>query len=119
MKIFLPLLALILLAPTVTATSKPDNQTLATDHAPTPSVKKDDPSDKLKNIKISAEEREFIVGQCRQFAAEDSIAIEHVNAYLDVCVSELTIAVKSAIYERRQKETIIIPARNPNAPQAM
>lgn len=119
MKIFPPLLALILLAPAVMASSQPDKQSTTAEHTPAPSVKKEDPSDKLKNIKVSPEEKAFIVSQCRQFATEDGITEEHTNAYLDVCVSELTIAVKSAIYERKQKATVIIPARTPNAPQAM
>lgn len=119
MKIFPPLLALMLLAPAVMASSQPDKQSSTAEHTPAPSVKKEDPSDKLKNIKVSPEEKAFIVSQCRQFATEDGITEEHMNAYLDVCVSELTIAVKSAIYERKQKTTVIIPARNPNAPQAM
>lgn len=119
MKIFPALLALLLLAPVVMASSQPDKQTTASEQAPASDIKDSDPSDKLKQIKIGAEEKAFIVSQCRQFAAEDAIGEEHINAYLDVCVAELTIAVKTAIYERKKKQATMIPARAPSAPQPM
>ena len=80
--------------------------------------------DAITEVKISEEEKSYIEAECQRFAADDEIAEDDLAEYIELCNYELTIAVKTALLERRAKakrrsRTLKIKNRAPGQPQPM
>ena len=81
-------------------------------------------SDPLSQVSISDEEESYIDAECRRFATDDEVTPDDLSEYIALCNYELTIAVKTALLERRIKKerrsrTIKASKRTKDQPQPM
>ena len=82
-------------------------------------------SDAISKVNITDEEKNYIEAECIRFAVDDEITPDDLADYISLCSYELTIAVKTALMERRTKKkrqearTIKADKRTADQPQPM
>ena len=118
--LLLTLLLTCLYTNQVTATAQPPLETGATTSSSEATVD----NDPLSQITISDEEKNYIDTECRGFAVDDEVTVDELPEYVALCNRELTIAVKTALLERRNKKkrkarTIRAKSRNADQPEPM
>ncbi|PWR00519.1 hypothetical protein [Leucothrix pacifica] len=82
-------------------------------------------NDLIAKVMLTDEEQQFIEAECMRFAVDDEVPVDDLADYIAICNSELTVAVKTALLERRAKAkgrariSNKVKSRTPDQPQPL